>query len=230
MSTEQSRVVKPGPRARTVKTEDGEVLEVPAGWELLKPGDAGLTRKVKAGGPSWTVQVKRGRKLFSQGVWAPAERIAEAHAAVEATRATAAYQRRRSSDAQRRAREQTAYVDDFQRAVLSFLDFHERHAELASTLAREVTNHATPVGSGTVARTARIPLPQRAENAVIAWLRHQTTAYDHMSIARVKGRRREVRRTLARQSRRLLSHYRDGLEPAPDCPLQQALRQLDRAL
>lgn len=54
--------------------------------------------------------------------------------------------------------------------------------------------HAVPVGSGTVARTQLIPLEQRAEAAVIAWMRHQTTAYDRMSIARIKGERREVRR------------------------------------
>lgn len=53
-----------------------------------------------------------------------------------------------------------------------------------------MTAHATPVGSGTVARTSRIPIERRAEAAVIAWLRHQTTAYDDMKIPRVKGRRR----------------------------------------
>lgn len=74
-------------------------------------------------------------------------------------------------------------------------------------LAAEVTAHATPVGSGTVARTQRIPIERRAESAVIAWLRHQTTAYDHMQIARVKGKRREVRRMMAGESRRLLAKY-----------------------
>lgn len=42
-------------------------------------------------------------------------------------------------------------------------------------LDRVVTHHATPVGSGTVARTKRIPVEYRAEAAVIAWMRHQTT-------------------------------------------------------
>src|SRR5437764_1240648 len=63
----------------------------------------------------------------------------------------------------------------------------------------------------------------RAEAAVIAWLRHQTTAYDSMMIPRVKGKRREVRRLLARQSQELLDRYRRG-EPAPDgCPLWRAV-------
>jgi hypothetical protein len=87
-----------------------------------------------------------------------------------------------------------------------------------------VSDHATPVGSGTVARTKRIPVEQRAEAAVIAWMRHQTTAYDHMSIARVKGKRREVRRMLAEQSRRLLGSYRAGRPVNPaTCPLQRAV-------
>ena len=46
-------------------------------------------------------------------------------------------------------------VETFHQAVLMFLAFHPRHAELARRLARAVTEHATPVGSGTVARTRR---------------------------------------------------------------------------
>ncbi len=81
-----------------------------------------------------------------------------------------------------------------------------------------------PTGSGTVARTQRIPVERRAEAAVLAWLRHQTTAYDDMTIARVKGKRREVRRRLAEQSRRLLGAYRRGdAVDAVGCPLQAAL-------
>lgn len=83
--------------------------------------------------------------------------------------------------------------------------------------------HATPVGSGTVARTKRIPVEQRAEAAVIAWMRHETTGYDSLVISRVKGKRREVRQMLARCSQELLDRYRRG-EPLPDgCPLQRAL-------
>ena len=93
---------------------------------------------------------------------------------------------------------------------MKFLAFHPAHADLADRLARAVTDHATPVGSGTVARTKRIPVEQRAEAAVIAWMRHQTTAYDSMTIPRVKGKRREVRRMLAQRSKELLSRYRSG--------------------
>jgi hypothetical protein len=68
-----------------------------------------------------------------------------------------------------------------------------------------------------------IPVEERAAKAVIAWMRHQTTGYDTMRIARIKGERRQVRRMLAQRSMELLHAYRNGLEPASDCPLQQAL-------
>jgi len=96
-------------------------------------------------------------------------------------------------------------------------------AALADRIAGAVAAHATPVGSGTVARTERIPLERRAEAAVIAWMRHQTTAYDSMAIPRVKGRRREVRRHLAGRSREVLARYRRGDPPAPDCPLARVM-------
>ncbi|MGL4370771.1 MAG: DUF2293 domain-containing protein, partial [Spirochaetota bacterium] len=95
-------------------------------------------------------------------------------------------------------------------------------------LAAAVTGHAAPVGSGTVARTERIPIQQRAESAVIAWLRHRTTAYDNMAIPRVKGKRREVRRLLAAHSRKLLEAYRKG-EDIPDRVLIAALETVQPA-
>ncbi len=220
----QNRIVAPGPNDRTVKTADGAVLTVPPGWVLLPPGDAGLTRRVKAEGPTWTVQEKRGRKLFSRGVWAPQERITRHQAGLEQERSTEPYAKKRKADVVRREKKQSAYVEDFRGAVLTFLRFAPLHTELAERLADAVTTHATPVGSGTVARTERIPIERRAESAVIAWMRHQTTMYDQMKIARIKGKRREVRRELAEQSRSLLQRYRQGVPIAMAvCPLQKAL-------
>jgi len=221
----QTRTVSPGPAERSVRTASGEVLQPPADWVLLPPGDPGLTRRVKAAGPTWTVQEKRGRKLFSRGVWAPGPTVAAIRAALEAERATPQYARKLQAAARRREGQQTSYVDEFRAAVLAFLAFDATHADLAERLATAVTVHATPVGSGTVARTKRIPLTQRAEAAVIAWLRHQTTAYDGMVIPRVKGQRREVRRLLAGQSKQLLDRYRAGhAVTAAACPLRQALQ------
>lgn len=213
----------PGPTENTVRTTDGEVLTVPSGWELLPPGDAGLTRRVKAAGEYWLVKEKKGRRTFSRGVWAPAETIDRIRGELQIERSTETYAKRKAADARRREVTQADYVEDFHGAVLGFLDFHPAHAELAKQMARAVTDHATPVGSGTVARTKRIPVEQRAEAAVIAWMRHQTTAYDSMKIARVKGKRREVRRMLAAHSKSLLRRYQQGQPPKAECPLQIAL-------
>ncbi len=108
---------------------------------------------------------------------------------------------------------------------MKFLAFSPRWSAFAAKLADAVTVHAVPVGSGTVARTERIPVERRAEAAVIAWMRHQTTAYDRMSIARIRGERREVRRRLAERSREVLSQYRSGGEvDLSQCPLAKALQ------
>jgi hypothetical protein len=220
----QTRVVFPGPDARSVRTADGKVLTPPDDWILVPPGDPALTRRLKAAGPTWSVQTRKGRKIFSQGVWAARVTVERLQAELEAERATPQHARKRAADARRRAEEQTEYVADFRAAVVAFLAFPPTHAALAVRLADAVTTHATPVGSGTVARTERIPLTQRVEAAVIAWMRHQTTAYDGMVIPRVKGKRREVRRMLAERSRRLLDAYRAGQPVAPaSCPLQCAL-------
>ena len=220
----QSRIVTPGKDGRSVKTADGKTLHVPDDWELLPPGDAGLTRRVKAAGPSWTVKTKKGRRVFSLGVWAPRERIESIQEDLAAERSTEAYVKRRRSDAKRREKKQAEYVEDFRQAILDFLRFDSSHHDLALRLADAVAAHATPVGSGTVARTKRIPIEKRAESAVIAWMRHQTTAYDHMRIARVKGKRRETRRKLAAESRRLLEKYRRGDQvSAEKCVLQRSL-------
>lgn len=213
----------PGPTPNTVRSAEGKVLTVPSGWLLLPPGDAALTRRVKAAGEHWVVAEMKGRKVFSRGVWAPAATIDRIKADLEAERSTESFAKRKEADAKRREKAQEVYVEDFIGAVVSFLAFHPNHADLAQRLAKSVADHATPVGSGTVARTKRIPVEQRAEAAVIAWMRHQTTAYDSMAIPRVKGKRREVRRMLAQRSTELLETYRRGVSAAKECPLAAAL-------
>ena len=204
----------PGPTPSTVRTGNGDVLQAPAGWILLPPGDAALTRRVKAAGEHWVVQEKKGRKVFSRGVWAPKDTIRQIKTELAAERSTEQFAKRKASAANRREKVQTEYVEDFRGAVLTFL---------GNSLATAVTTHATPVGSGTVARTKRIPIERRAEAAVIAWMRHQTTGYDGMQIQRVKGKRREVRRLLAQRSKELLHRYRRGEPAAAACPLSGAL-------
>lgn len=215
----------PGPTPNTVRTRDGRILTAPASWILLPPGDSALTRRVKAAGEHWIVQEKKGRKVFSRGVWAPAATIDRIRADLEAERSTEGFAKKKEADSRRREKAQAEYVEDFFGAVLSFLAFHPEHADLAKRMANAVTVHATPVGSGTVARTKRIPVEKRAEAAVIAWMRHQTTGYEGMAIPRVKGKRREVRRMLARRSQELLERYRRGEAIEEECPLRKALQQ-----
>ncbi len=220
----QSRDVSPGPDLHRVRTSTGELLDVPKGWVLVPPGDPALTRRLKQAGPTWTVTELRGRKKFSRGVWAPADQVESLRRDLEVERADPAYARKLEAGRKRRAEEEEQYTGDFAEAVLDFLAFAPRHAKLAERLAVAIAAHATPVGSGTVARTKRIPIEQRAEAATIAWLRHQTTAYDSMSIPRIKGMRREVRRLLAQKSRELLAGYRrgDAIDPKR-CPLERGL-------
>jgi hypothetical protein len=207
-------------------TPDGQTLTPPPDWACLPPGDAGLTRRVKAAGPSWQVVEKRGNKTFSLGLWAPACNIAKARAALEQERSTPQYARRREADSRRRTQKQEQYVGEFSLEVLRFLDFSPTYSHLALQLAERVVAHATPVGSGTVARTERISIAERVEAAVIAWMRHQTTAYDQLSIAPVKGLRREIRRELAEVSRKLLEGHRHGPHHAvQECPLCRALQK-----
>lgn len=219
----QTRIVSPGPEPRSVRTERGEVLRPPADWVLVPPGDPALTRRIKAAGPTWTVQEKKGRKIFSRGIWTLGSTVEAIKRDLEQERADPAYTKKLAAAKVRRDQDQAAYVAEFEQSVIHFLRFHSRYRDIGHQLAKAVTEHATPVGSGTVARTERIPVEERAEAAVIAWMRHQTTAYDTMSIARIKGERREVRRMLAMRSRALLQAYRDGVDVSPSCPLQRAL-------
>ena len=213
----------PGPSPNTVRTANGKTLVVPADWVLVPPGDAALTRRVKAAGDHWVVAEKKGRKVFSRGIWASAATVERIRADLEAERSTVSFAKKKEADAKRREKAQAEYVEDFHGAVVAFLAFHGNFADLADRLARAVTDHATPVGSGTVARTKRIPVEQKAEAAVIAWMRHRTTGYDGMAIPRVKGKRREIRRVLAKRSKELLKRYRQGEPVLENCPLQQAL-------
>jgi len=216
----------PGPTPNTVRAADGKVLTAPESWVLLPPGDAALTRRVKAAGDHWVVAEKKGRKVFSKGIWTAKATVEQIRADLEAERSTEGFAKKKEADARRREKAQAEYVEDFHGAVVAFLAFHAAHSDLAVRLARAVTDHATPVGSGTVARTQRIPVEQRAEAAVIAWMRHQTTGYDSLVIPRVKVKRREVRRMLAQRSKELLARYRRGDAVGEECPLKVALTEI----
>jgi hypothetical protein len=223
--TEESLEVRTSKQAGHVTSLDGKQLKIPNGWELLAPGDAALSRRIKKDGPSWTVKEPKGRKLFSRGIWAPAHRINSLREILVNEREDPSYQKKLDAGRARRSKQQELYVLEFTSAVQQFLNFAFEYDELEDQMAKLVAEHAVPVGSGTVARTQRIPIEQRAESAVIAWMRHQTTAYDDMSIPREKGKRREVRRMLAQRSRSILEKYRKAAEiNLSSCPLYKSLR------
>jgi hypothetical protein len=220
----ESLVFAPTSDPRVFIAPDGSRRSPPEGWACLPPGDAALTRRVKQAGPSWAVIEKRGRKAFSKGLWAPRETIEAMRVAVEAERSTPAYAKKRATDVARREKTQAEYVVTFEGEVERFLAFSSEWKKLGQVMARLVAAHATPVGSGTVARTKRISVAERAEAAVIAWMRHQTTAYDRMAIPRIAGKRREVRRELAGISRAVLdAHRRDVPHGVAACPLCAAI-------
>src|SRR3954468_3130647 len=107
----------PGPTPNTAFSADGRVLTVPNGWILLPPGDAALTRRVKAAGDHWVVQEKKGRKIFSRGVWAPAATIDRIREDLGAERSTESFAKRKQADADRREKAQAVYAEDFAEAV-----------------------------------------------------------------------------------------------------------------
>lgn len=220
----ESLVLSPTPEPRVFLAPDGQKLSPPADWACLLPGDAMITRRVKQAGPSWAVVEKKGRKVFSKGLWAPRQTIDTVTAAANAERNTESYASKRAADTERRAKAEVAYAGSFEDAVARFLGFSREWSKLGEVMSKLVAAHATPVGSGTVARTKRIPIEERAAAAVIAWMRHQTTAYDDMSIARVKGERRKVRRELAGISRHVLDAHRKDVPHGVDgCPLCRAI-------
>src|ERR1700723_3009552 len=92
----------PGPTPNTVRSADGKVLTAPEGWILLPPGDAALTRRVKAAGDHWVVAEKKGRKVFSRGVWAPTAIVEQIRADLLAERSAEEYAKRKVADARRR--------------------------------------------------------------------------------------------------------------------------------
>ena len=137
MSRPNEIAYTPGPSANTVRAADGRILTAPANWVLLPPGDAGLTRRVKTAGDHWVVQEKKGRKIFSRGVWAPAATVERIRKELDTERATKGYAKRKEADARRREKVQGEYVEDFLRGrFVSQLPPHARRTRQPTGPAR----------------------------------------------------------------------------------------------
>src|SRR3954467_11608676 len=98
-ATHESLITSPGPTARSVRAPDGRVLTPPADWTLVPPGDPALTRRLKLAGPTWLVQEKVGRKMFSRGLWAPAAAVESIRTALAAERSDPAYAKKQQAAA-----------------------------------------------------------------------------------------------------------------------------------
>jgi hypothetical protein len=156
---EPDRLARPDPRS--VRTASGQVLRAAADWILVPPGDAGLTRRIKAAGPSWTVQEKVGRRTLSRGVWANKMIVDSIRRDLAAERATPEYAAKQQAAARRRDREQAEYVTDFRATVLQYLHFHPRYRDLATR--RPTPSPRTPRPSA--AEPSREPSGSRSRSA-----------------------------------------------------------------
>lgn len=202
---------------------------VPENWVFVPSGDPALTRRLKRDGAFCPVKKKVRNRLIDVGLFAHADQVLKHRQELAEARSQPEYQRKRTAARRYRERQEENYREEFYAALIRYLDFAPVFSIEAETLAHAVVDHALPVNSGTVARTKRIALEQRVEAALIAWMRHQTTTYDQMKIARVKGARREIRRKLSERSRQILQQYRSGVTPPSTCPLAAALKQLSAA-
>ncbi len=209
-----------------VVTEDNVILKIPENWAFLPSGDPGVTRKITSRCDCYRVHIKKGRRVISTGLWALSDSIAQAKADVENIRSTDVYKKNQLNSKKRREKKQEEYGVEFTEAVKKYLSFADCYKEYANTMAEVITAHSIPVGSGTVARTVMISLEDRVAKAVIAWMRHKTTEYDTFRIPLIKGKRREVRRSLASDSIKLLANYRKGIEIDSNCPLKNVLDYL----
>ncbi len=118
-----SQTYSPGPTPNSVRAADGKVLTAPADWILLPPGDAALTRRAKAAGDHWVVAEKKGRKVFSRGVWTPLATVERIRGELEAERSTESFSKKKQADIQRRQKAQAEYVEDFARPWWRFSAF-----------------------------------------------------------------------------------------------------------
>jgi hypothetical protein len=153
-------------------------MDLPDGWAFLPRGDAFLTRHVKKG-VHWVLKGRRNRKggyTPVLGVYAPEAAIEAAIAAASDTEQKRRRQRR--SSIEQRVRAEERYRLEFEKACREFLHFTPEYQRLAEEIARGVSEWACQVGSGRVARTSKLAIPQKVELAVRAYIRHRDTRYE----------------------------------------------------
>ncbi|MCL4553069.1 MAG: DUF2293 domain-containing protein [Candidatus Marsarchaeota archaeon] len=153
----------------------GEV-SIPKNWELLKTGDAGLTRAVRKVGPYWEVVEKARQFTKVIGTLAPAQLIEK----VRTERAACAeeLETKRAASAKSRKRKELLKSGKLRAEIIKYLEFRSEFEKEAQEIAESVVSWTTPVGSGTVGRSQSLSPAEIAERAVRAHLRHEMTNYD----------------------------------------------------
>ena len=150
-------------------------VAVPEGWVFVAAGDAFVTREVKKG-PHWVLFKRRKGYTATLGVFCPDANLASAEKRREET--AVSRERQRTAGGESRSRAESRYRVEMEGAKLDFLAFRPEHAMLAREIARGATAQATVVGSGRVGRSRKLSLPERAELAARAYLRHRCTDYE----------------------------------------------------
>ncbi len=177
----------PGPTPNSVRTTANEVLAVPLGVGAARAGDA-LDAARQSGGRAFGLSKKRRAAGSSPRCLAPVAVIERLRTELASETRHWQFAKRQASAAARRETAHAEYVEDFTDAVRTCLAFHPRHAELAERLAsrgrraRDTSGQRAPLPG-----RKRIPIEQRAEAALIAWLRHQRRVTTRWSSRVSKG-------------------------------------------
>jgi hypothetical protein len=143
--------------------------------EFLRSGDAALTRRARKYSSLAAVVVRfsRARNRYErQGLLVTPDALARAEEECSDDAAQRALRRQR--DADRRLEADHTFVIALTEAIRA------RHPGCPAEEARRIAHHTALRGSGRIGRSAagRALEPEAIDLAVIAWIRHQHTAYD----------------------------------------------------
>ena len=186
------------------------IIQVPEGWDLLEPGDALLTRRVKAHGKYWEYYHEYKTKSYDKklGIFTPANIIEEEHRKISDERSTKEYKQRLESSRKSRKKKESKYREEFSEACFRFLNFIPEHEELAHKIAEEAASQAMTVGSGRVGRTSKLTLEQKAELAIRACIRHEYTNYEEELVEDGEVWYDEIKRNAGDEVHRFLEEHR----------------------
>jgi hypothetical protein len=157
--------------------EHGEIL-IPEGWEFLSTGNAYLTRTVRKLGAHWIKKRKDTKRRINMtvGTWAPMENIKKAQEMEKETETNR--ERKREKGRVYTEKREKGYREEFNDAVLRYLDFSDEYKDLAEEIAWGVSSWSCEKHSGRVGRTGALTLEQKAELATRAHIRHAFTNYE----------------------------------------------------